>query len=89
MCGGGYKRYVQVNPIRDWLRRLRIGKDHAAMIDFSMSGCVSRLEWLLAFAGLVMIVAFATARNTAGLVVTIAILLLGVLLVVFAGGPRD
>jgi hypothetical protein len=75
-------------PIRDWLRRLQGLVDEGETGPFPSPGCVSRLEWVAALISLVIIVAFAITGNTVGVVATIGIVLVGVLLLVLAGGQR-
>jgi hypothetical protein len=75
-----------MNRVRDWLRRQRERADEGEVGAFSLPGLISRLEWVLALVGLVLIVGFAMAGSVEGVVATIAILLAGVLLSVVAGG---
>jgi hypothetical protein len=76
-----------MNPIRDWLRDL--GDEGRETGLFSLPGCVSRLEWVLALVTLAMIVAFAMAGYAEGVVITIAILLVGFLLFLVLGRGRS
>ena len=76
-----------MDPIRDWLRDLVDEGQETGLL--SLPGCVSRLEWLLALAGLVLIVAFAVAGYAEGVVITIAILLVGFLVFLCLGGGRS
>jgi hypothetical protein len=75
-----------MHPIRDWLPRLRELEDEGKTGLFSLPGCISRLEWVLSLVSLVMIVAFAIAGYAEGVVVTIAIVLVGFLLFVVLEG---
>jgi hypothetical protein len=76
-----------MDPIRDCLRDLvDEGKETGL---FSLPGCISRLECLLALVGLVLIVAFAMAGYAEGVVITIAILLVGFLVFLVLAGGRS
>jgi hypothetical protein len=81
-----------MNPIRDWLRRVRELDQEGELGLFSWSGCVSLLGVCASLAAILMGVTFAIARNTEGLLLVIVILLACILLLVATGkrpGNRD